>query len=492
MTKSMFKLISIAAMLMLPILAQAQDTAAALRGKVLDEAGNELAGANVVVVDLRSGNTRNFQTNESGTFFASKLPVGGPYQVTVNGTQTAEVPSIGLGDTYNLTITMGAVIEEIIALGTQGQVMETTSGPSASFGFADMDSAVAFNRDIKDVYAIDPRINLDGFAINCAGKLPRFNSITLDGVSHDDRFGLNSNGYSTATGQPFPYDSIEQVSVELAPFDANYGGFSACNVNAVTKSGTNQWEAKVFYEMTNDSLAETKLDGSSVGRADTYEETKQGFSFGGPIFKDKLFIFAAYEESEEPRNLTSTPAGGSGGTEKSWLSQADFDRITDIAENIYGYDPGGQGGAGAQTTENYLVRLDWNINDQHDLAVIYNYYEGLQNRNSDGFPDSDPREFEFANHRYTKGSISESYAAIFRSQWTDSFSTELYYSDSRMDDSQDTDGPKDMGDHQIQVGGLFVNTVYLGADDSRQANSLYTDTQTLKLGAEYALRQSCI
>ena len=75
-----------------------------------------------------------------------------------------------------------------------------------------------------------------GTQVNCAGKHPRFNSITLDGVSHNDRFGLNNNGYSTATGMPFPYDAIQQVSVELAPFDPKYGGFSACNINAVTKS----------------------------------------------------------------------------------------------------------------------------------------------------------------------------------------------------------------------------------------------------------------
>ena len=484
MNRVITKLLPLAAILLLPVLAQAQDTASALRGRVLDESGNPLGGASVVVVDLRTGNDRSFDTNASGTFLATNLPVGGPYRVTVNGTQSVDVASIGLGDTYNLTISMGEAIEEIIALGQAQQVIETSSGPTATFSLADLDSAVAFNRDIKDVYAIDPRINLDGFQINCAGKHPRFNSITLDGVSHDDRFGLNSNGYSTATGMPFPYDAIEQVSVELAPFDTNYGGFSACNVNAVTKSGSNEWEVGVFYEFTNENYAEDKLDGSSIGRAETYKETKQGFSFGGPIIKDRLFIFGAYEESEEPRNLTSTPAGGSGGAEKAWLSQADFDRISDIANNIYGYDPGGQGGAGAQTTENYLVRLDWDINDEHNLALIYNYYDGLQNRNSDGYPDSDPNEFEFANHRYSKGSISESYTAIFRSQWTDSLSTEFYYTDSRMDDAQVTDGPKDMGDHQIQVGGLFQNTVYLGADDSRQANSLFTDTQYAKISAE--------
>ena len=485
MNRFFSKLLPLAALLLLPIMAQAQDTASAMRGRVLDESGNPLGGASVVVVDLRTGNDRTYQTNASGTFLAGRLPVGGPYRVTVNGTQSVDVASIGLGDTYNLTINMGEVIEEIVAIGQQARMVETAPGPSATFNFEDMDSAVAFNRDIKDVYAIDPRLNLDGFQINCAGKHPRFNSITLDGVSHNDRFGLNTNGYSTSTGMPFPYDAIEQVSVELAPFDTNYGGFSACNVNAVTKSGTNEWEGGVFYEYTTEDFAEDKLDGDSVRTGESYKETKQGFSFGGPIIKDKLFVFAAYEESEEPRNLVSTPAGGSGGVEKSWFSQADFDRITNIANNLYDYDPGGQGGNGAQTTENYLVRLDWDINDEHNVAVIYNYYDGIQNRNSDGYPTGDPDEFEFANHRYSKGSISETYTAIFRSQWTDSFSTEFFYTDSRMDDSQISDGPKDFGDHQIQVGGLFENTVYLGADDSRQANSLYTDTTFLKLTGEF-------
>ena len=227
MNKVFSKLLPLAAILLLPAFAQAQDTSSALRGRVLDESGNPLGGANVVVLDLRSGNDRTYTTNNTGTFLASNLPVGGPYRVTVNGAQSVTVQSIGLGDTYNLTIEMGEEIEEIIAVGQSTSLVETTSGPAATFSLGEMQSAVAFNRDIKDVYAIDPRLNLDGFQINCAGKHPRFNSITLDGVSHNDRFGLNTNGYSTSTGMPFPYDAIEQVSVELAPFDTNYGGFSA-------------------------------------------------------------------------------------------------------------------------------------------------------------------------------------------------------------------------------------------------------------------------
>jgi len=479
MNRVISRLLPLAALLMLPIMAQAQETSSAMRGRILDQVGAPVAGASVVVEDLRTGLTRNYQSNNTGTFLAARLPVGGPYRVTVNGTQYTDVPSIALGETYNLTIDLLPPMEEIIATGAPQQFIETTAGPAATFGLQDLDSAVAFNRDIKDVYAGDPRLNLDGFQTNCAGKHPRFNNVTLDGVSHGDRFGLNTNGYSTATGMPFPFDAIQQVSVELAPFDVKYGGFSACNINAVTKSGSNEWEANAFYEYTTETLRDDKLDDLDLSSED-FREEKKGFSVGGPIIKDKLFFFAAYEEQEEPRFLAAGYDGSGNGEERPWLSQADYQRVLDIAQNIYGFDPGSQGKDGAQTAENVFVRLDWDINDNHSVAAIYNDYDGVQSRSS----DSDPFEFEFSNHFYDKGSASETYTLIFDSQWTDAFSTQLYYNDTRMDDSQVTVGPKDIGDHQINLNG-FDNIIYLGADDSRQANKLFTDSNLLKLSAQF-------
>lgn len=483
MGKFMSKVLLLVIVLIMPTALIAQDTSSSMRGRVFDATGAPAAGAMVVVEDLRTGNQRRLQTNASGTFLATSLAVGGPYRVTVNDGQTFDVASISLGEIYNLTINLQAdmpVMEEVITFGQMAEVANIAPGPSVSFSEYDLDKSVAFNRDIKDVYTIDPRLNLDGFQINCAGKHPRFNNITLDGVSHSDRFGLNTNGYSTATGMPFPYDAIRQVSVELAPFDVSYGGFSACNINAVTKSGSNEWVANVFYEYTTDDLINDELDGQDLSSSNSYTEYKQGASLGGPIFKDKLFFFIAYEESDEPRFLAHGYAGSGNGVERPWLSQSDYQRVVDIAQNIYGYDTGGMGQNGAQTTENFFARIDWNINDSHNLAIIYNDYEGVQSRSS----DSDPYEFEFANHFYDKGSISESTTAIFDSQWTDALSTQFYFTDSRMDDSQVTVGPKYMGDHQINMNG-FSNVIYLGADDSRQANSLYTDSQLLKLSAQY-------
>ena len=120
------------------------------------------------------------------------------------------------------------------------------------------------------------------------------------------------------------------------------------------------------------------------------------------------------------------------------------------------------------------------FNESHSVSAIYNFYDGVQSRCS----DADPNEFEFANHCYDKGSESETYTLIVDSQWSDALSTQFYYTDTRMDDSQVTVGPKDIGDHQINLNG-FDNFIYLGADDSRQANSLFTDSTLLKFSGQY-------
>ncbi|NND45751.1 MAG: TonB-dependent receptor [Xanthomonadales bacterium] len=477
-----------AAMLIAPLAGFAQDTTSAIRGNVVDHTGAVVSGAEVVIVDTRTGSRRVVTSNNSGAFLATNLAVGGPYTVTVSGAEPVTVDSIALGDIFNLSVRLQAPTtqEEVVVTGQSSQVIETATGPSATFSAFEMDTSVSITRDIVEVYTIDPRINLDneddGYAINCAGKHPRFNSVTLDGVSMNDRFGLNENGYSTAVGMPFPYDAIQQVAVELAPFDVTYGGFSACNVNAVTKTGANQWFGGVFYEYTDDDLRGDSIqdeDGSIQDLSTpAFTSDRKGFHLGGPIMKDKLFFFVAYEESEQPRFLAIGYAGENNGVERPWMSMADYNRIDSIAKNLYNYDPGGSPRDGSQEAEKYMVRLDWNINDRHNAALIYNYFDGFQLRNSDG--DND--EFEFFNHFYTKGAESETITAKLASQWTDAFSTEVFISNNTMNDSQVTLGPKDFGDHQISIGN---NTVYLGADDSRQANKLNTESDFFKISAQY-------
>jgi hypothetical protein len=310
------------------------------------------------------------------------------------------------------------------------------------------------------------------------GKSPRFNTTTLDGVRYSDQFGLNSNGYGTANGMPFPFDAVEQVSAEIAPFDVRYTGFSACNINAVTKRGTNEWHGSAFYEYTDQDLRGDQVEDIPFSFED-YEETFYGFSANGPIIEDKLFISVAYEKQEFPQFLAQGFNGSGNGEERPWLSEADFNRVRDIALNTYDYDPGGLPGDGAQEAEKYFARIDWNISDNHQAAFVYNYFEGFQDRAS----DSDDNEFEFGNHYYVKGDENETFSFALNSQWSNNFSTDIFFGTQSQQDSQVTVGPKDFGDHQISDAAR--NTIYLGADDSRQANSLSYDASYLRLNGEY-------
>lgn len=482
-------LVSIIVFLLWVPFAAAQDTYSSIRGKVRDAEGNSVTGLTIIVVDTRTGISRSYTTNDSGSFLAARLPVGGPFEVLVPGKEPVVVTYIGVGDTYNLELSSepdSGISEEVIVMGQSFVAADTTSGPSAVFSIEDINNSVAFDRDIKDVFMLDPRMSLDdpteGTAVNCAGRHPRFNSVTLDGVSYNDRFGLNNNGYSTATGMPFPFASIESVSVELAPFDVTYGGFSACNINAVTKSGGNEWHGSVFYEFSNNDLRgdSFKQHGETVDVDPIDDETKMGLSFGGPLITDKLYFFAAYEESEVAAATAMGYSGSGVGDEREWLSEEDYNRIVEIANDLYDYDPGGMPGNGVIEDKKLMARIDWIISDQHEAAFVYNYYDGYEDRAS----DNDDNEFEFANHFYVKGAESTTFTAKIASQWTDALSTEFYYSTSDMDDSQVTVGPKDFGEVQIGIGGR-TGTVYLGADDSRQANKLSTESDYLKLNAQY-------
>ena len=347
---------------------------------------------------------------------------------------------------------------------------------------SELETAVAFDRDIQETYSIDPRVYADlgdrGSAINCAGKHPRFNSLTLDGVGLNDRFGLNNNGYATATGQPFPYDAIEQVAVELAPFDVTYGGFSACNINAVTKAGSNEWEGGAWWEWNNEDLRGDSISDNGTTQkieSGNFDNRRRGFKLGGPLIKDKLWVYGSYEEEERPNFLAMGYAGSNNGDERDWLSEEEFNRIQNISQSVYGYDPGGLPQDATRENEKWLVRADWAINDNHTLTGVYNYSDGFQINAS----DNDSNEFEFPNHFYTKGAELTSWNLRLNSQWTDSFSTAIFYNDNEMNDSQVTVGPQDFGDHQISLPGR--NTVYLGADDSRQANSLNWSSKFFKV-----------
>ena len=469
--------------------AAANTTSAAIKGQVVGPQGNAAPGTVVTIVHKPSGARKTAVVNNNGLFLASGLRVGGPYEITVDSDkfqdESIKDVYLTLGETFPLNVALESQqsIETIVVTGAVTNSNYGESGPAANFGLEDLEVAPAINRDIKDLIAIDPRVYVDeafGDSVQCAGASSRFNSLTVDGVRTNDNFGLGSNGYPTIR-IPFSYDSIDQVAVELAPFDVQYGGFTACNINAVTKSGTNELEGGVFFDYTNDSLRGDKLEGTKLP-PQNFNERRYGFNVSGALIEDKLFFFTSYEKLEGATLFDRGPADSNAAVQVLGVSQAQLDRIESIAREKYDYDPGAFVTSIPVEDEKIMAKLDWQINDDHRAALVYNYNDGDIIRESDG--DSD--EYEFSNHYYRQRGEFESLVASVYSDWTDNFSTEVRISTADFEAFVDPLGGTEFGEIQIETENNGSEaTVYLGADDSRHANKLIYGNDTLKIAGKY-------
>lgn len=488
--------IAVAMSLGMSTVAFAQETSSSIGGTVLTESGQVVSGATVTIKDARTGAVKVINTNETGRYNLRGLRVGGPYSIAVTdaaGTRTVENVYLTLGETLSQNIDLQSqdTIERVSVTGSVINSAYGSSGPVANFGLNDLETAPAINRDIKDVIRIDPRIYIneaDEDSIQCAGSSSRFNSLTLDGVRMNDNFGLNRNGYPTVR-IPFSYDAIDQVAVELAPFDVQYGGFTACNINAVTKSGGNEWHGGTFYDYTSDSLRGDKLEGDQL-TSGNFNEKRYGVNFGGALIEDKLFFYGAYEKLEGATLFDRGAGDTSAATPVEGVSQAQLDRIQQIAMDKYGYTPGALVNSIPVEDEKILLKLDWQINSDHRASFVYNFNDGNIINESDG----DSNEFEFSDHYYDQTGELKSYVASVYSDWTANFSTELRIGTSEFDASVIPLGGTEFGEVQINTsfdhdgdGNASRATVYLGADDSRHANKLTYDTDTLKLTGTYTI-----
>lgn len=481
-------------LLMVPAMAMAQETTSAIRVDTFSGDGSPASGVEVTVTDTRTGSARTRMTNDSGTVSFSGLRVGGPYTVTTSGggtaPQTVTDIALQLGETYLLPLSLGSSsMEEVIVTAAQVQTQRLALGPASAFGIADLEGMPHINRDIRDIIRADPRIYQDVAdvgAIQCAGANPRFNSLTVDGVRLNDNFGLNRSGFPTER-QPFSYDSLQQVAVELAPYDVQYGGFTACNINAVTKSGGNEFTGGLFFDYTNDSMRGDKLEGDNIDLGD-FSEERYGFNIGGPILKNKLWFFVAYEKQEAANLFNRGPAGSGRAVEVLGVNQEQFDLIQNTLINQYGFEPGTLPLSLPNDDEKYTIKLDWDINSQHRASLTYNYNDGFNIAESDG----DSNELEFSKHYYERGAELNATTGALFSDWTDQFSTEVRVSFLELDNRQISLSNSTFGEFQVetwnQVDGDWQRAiVYAGTDDSRQKNQLSYDAVNLKLAGSYTL-----
>ncbi len=462
--------------------AMAQETSSGISGKIVTPAGTPAAGTAVQILHVPSGTVRNTVVSETGSFNLKGLRVGGPYKIIVDSDAfqdtTVEGVFLELGETFDVNVALetssDVEVISVTASAVSTSVFGSTS-PGTVFDLSDIENAPAINRDIKDIIRSDPRLYIDetrSDSVQCAGASPRFNSLTLDGVRLNDNFGLNSNGYPTEN-MPFSFDSIEQVAVELAPFDVQYGGFTACNINAVTKSGTNELKGGVFFDYTSDSFRGDEVEGDKSDNGN-YTEKRYGFNIGAPLIKDQLFIFTSYEKVEGSQLFSY------GALDNGRVSAQDVADITRIASDLYNYDVGGFPGSAPIEDEKLLVKLDWNISDQHRASFVYNWNDGFSISQSDGGSSRLP----FSNHFYERGAELDSTVLSVYSDWADNFSTEVRLGQTKLDNRQTSlDAASGFAEAQIRTDGGA--TVYIGPDDSRQSNDLNWENFTAKFAGTY-------
>ncbi|MCW3836587.1 TonB-dependent receptor domain-containing protein [Sphingomonas canadensis] len=437
------------AALMIPAAASAQQITTGIEGTVTDESGAPIAGAEVTVTDTRTGATRTLTTGSTGTFAATNLVTGGPYTVTANASgfegQSLEGIVTSLQGNTSLTFSLASGSGEIVVTGSRVVVAQLAVGPGQSFSGELLQAAPSYNRDIRDIIRIDPRVSLDRDdggsgvdRISCLGGNDRGNAFTVDGISQGDIYGLNDTGFSSRSSTPLPYDAIRETQVQFAPFDVEYGQFTGCAINVVTKSGTNKFTGGGYFEYSDSGLRGDTVAGRPV--APIEPEKRWGAYLGGPIWKDKLFFFGAYEHQEAGQSQDDGPAGAGYANELAGVPVAAFNEISQVLSSVYGIETGPLVTSRPYKNDRYFGRVDWQISDQHRFEATYQRLEESTTRADDFFTGASSPQVTGLNTFYLSGTESNYYSGRLYSQWNDSFSTEIRYSHSDVQDLQDPVG----------------------------------------------------
>ncbi len=355
-------------------------TTAALKGQVVDQNGKPLYAATVLATHVPTGTQYGTITTEDGLFYFRNVKIGGPYTIRVSsvGYKTEEVKGIylELNKTADIKVVLTETsvnIGEVTIKGNKGGVINADrTGAMTNISHQAIEDMPTIKRSLKDITRLTPESDGNSFG----GRNNLYNNFSVDGSIFNNSFGLD---YATPGGQadaqPVSLDAIAQVQVSLAPFDVREGGFTGAGVNAVTKSGTNEFKGSIYTFFRNQGMAGTKVGDVSVPNTD-FNSQQYGVSFGGPIIKNKLFFFVNAEGETRDELAHSWVAYNDQNKGQSNVTTVPEDSIQMVQErfrNYWGYDPGAyQGYTHHKKNTKLLAKIDWNISKNHNLTVRYN------------------------------------------------------------------------------------------------------------------------
>ncbi|MBN8862962.1 MAG: TonB-dependent receptor [Sphingobacteriales bacterium] len=361
----------------------AQVTTSTITGTVKSSKGEGLAGASVTATHLPSGTNYTTIATKDGAFTLPGLRIGGPYTVKIafTGLQTQSFDNIFLllGEAHNINAIMGVDEKELAGVVVTGRGRRAATekrGLSTVVNNRQITTLPTISRSITDFTRLTPQASGNSFA----GRDARFNNITLDGANLNNNFGLSTDPLPGAGNNPVSLDAIDEVSVNIAPYDVRQGNFTGGNIAATTKSGTNTFHGTAYHYFQNEDLMGYNLAGEKAPKT-RYRSKIFGGSVGGPIIKNKLFFFVNAEKETKPpgAGITWTPTGGSGTGNVSSVLASDLQKVSDYVKT-FGYDPGVYDNFAAFSNENHKIigKIDWNISSAHKLTLKYSDFKGTQ------------------------------------------------------------------------------------------------------------------
>ena len=439
------------------VTASAQVTTSSLSGRVVDANGEPVIGAAVVATHTPSGTVYGVITNENGRYTINGMRTGGPYTVEFSclGYQALTYTDVNLqlAETFSLNGELKddseMLSEAMVIAASASKFNAEKTGAATNISSAQMTSLPNVNRSITDVTRLSP---YGGNGMTFGGADGRTANFIVDGANFNNNFGLNEG--LPGGGSPISIDAIEEMQVVISPYDVRQTNFIGGGVNAITKSGTNTFKGTAYVYHRNENMRGNQVAGVEIaGARDRDRSTTYGFTLGGPIIKNKLFFFVNAEYAQTPSVAVRWRASEDGvGNEDKYLSYTsieDMERVQEHVMNKYGYDTGSFTDFPAdESNMKLLARIDWNINDNHRLAVRYNYtnntgWNGPNASSMDGgtrsaYARTSLYSMAFANSMYSMNNLVHSASLDLNSRITDNLSNQFLATFSKLDDVRGT------------------------------------------------------